>query len=174
MSENLFYTLLGAGDLIFFVLLLRYRKRRKYHRNELQYTRKVHGVHDLEAVANKIEELDNAIIQIELAALHKVKGVTVTVPDVLNQKHESTLLIDGHSDSSRYLLETLNAERNRLRVELDKKIERLYRNGSTETITGERLSALLSSPAPDPETMHRSFIRKTADKANVSRTGDAL
>ena len=174
MSEKLFYTLIAIGDICFFVLLLRYRKRRKYHRNELHYTRKVNGVHDLEAVAARIEALDNAIVQIELAALHKVKGVTVSIPDVLNKAHESTLLIDGHSDSSRLLLETLNAERNRLRAELDKKIEKLYRTGSTETITGERLSALLSSPAPDPETIPRSFIRKTGDCIDVSTTKGAV
>lgn len=165
MSENIMYFLLGCGDIAALVWFIRYRKRRKYHRNDLQYSRKINGIHELEAIANNLEALQQSILQIELATAHKMKGVTVTIPDVLSQKHESTILIDGQNSSSRYLIETLNAEKERLRAELDSKLERLQRYGSTETITGESLAALSCSPALDSEEMRRNAVIETRDRA---------
>ena len=136
-------------------------KRRRYHSNDLLYGRKYSSIHDLEQLTNRLEALEQSIIQIELAKMHKVKGVTVSIPDALSHNQESTILIDGRSDSSRYLLETLNAEKLRLRAELDKKLYRLHRYGCTEVMTGEELSSSVLSPALDPEQNNRSFVRKT-------------
>lgn len=169
MTDRALFIVCGAFDILLVLWILRGRKRRKYHSNDLQYGRKYSGVHDLEAITNRLEALEQSIIQIELAKVHKMKGVTVQIPDALSQQHESTIIIDGRNNSSRYLLETLNAEKLQLREELDKKIERLYRTGSTETLTGECLSALASFPALGAGENNRSIISKT-EPETVSKT----
>lgn len=165
MSDRALFIVCGAFDVLLVWWILRGRKRRKYHKNDLQYSRKINGIHELEAIANNLEALQQSILQIELATAHKMKGVTITIPDILSKKHESTILIDGQNSSSRYLLETLNAEKERLRSELDSKLERLQRYGSTETITGESLAALSCSPALDSEEMRRNAVIETRDRA---------
>ncbi len=172
MSEKLLLILCGAFDIAFVLWILRGRKRRKYHSCDLKYGRKYSGVHDLEAITNRLEALEQSIIQIELAKVHRMKGVTVQIPDALSQQHESTIIIDGRNNSSRFLLETLNAEKLQLREELDKKLERLYRTGSTETLTGECIASLASFPALGVGGNSRSIISRTGSQT-VSKTKGA-
>lgn len=172
MSEKLLLILCGAFDIALVLWILRGRKRRKYHNSDLRYGRKYSGIHELEAITNRLEALEQSIMQVELAKVHKMKGVTVQIPDALSQQHESTIIIDGRNNSSRFLLETLNAEKLRLREELDRKFERLYRTGSTETITGECIASLASFPALGAGGNSRSIISKT-DSQTVSRTRGA-
>lgn len=174
MNDVLLWLVIGAADTGIIWWLVRDRRRRKYHTGDLQYSRKINSIHDLEAVAQQLEALGQSITQIELARVHKMKGVTVSVPDILSQQHESTILIDGRSDASRYLLETLNAEKIRLRQELDRKLTRLYKYGTTELTTGEELSVMALSPAPAEVSESRTIVRKSNDSTHVSRTGGAV
>ena len=173
MGDTVLWILISVGDAALVWWLIRDHKRRKYHSSDLKYGRKYSGAHELDAIATRLEDLEQSIIQIELAKVHKMKGVTVQIPDALSQQHESTIIIDGRNNSSRFLLESLNAEKLRLREEFDKKLERLYRTGSTETITGECLSSLSSLPCVSGSS-GESFLRKKNDSSDRKTNEGAI
>lgn len=164
MTDAALLIICGGFDIGLIWWAVRSYRRRKYRKGDLHYSRKVNAIHDLEAVANKLEQLQHSIIQIQLASAHKLKGVTITIPDTLSQNTESTVLIDGRNSSSRYLLETLNAEKIRLRSELDSKLERLYRYGTTGSTAGEELEQEALFPASAGGRYSRNAVIDTEDK----------
>jgi len=119
------------------VIMLFSKKMR--HRNDLRYMKRINGIHECNAIACQLEELYQVEMSIELARYHKMTGVTIKVPGSLSEEHEHTVLINGHDNSSKYLLDTINEEKERLRDALDKKIARLYRYGTTTEYTGTDL-----------------------------------
>lgn len=121
-------TLYGGIILLIRKLILHYR----YHRSDVKYFRIYSGVHDLEQITQQLEQLEEIQTSIELAKFHRLKGVTIQLPDNLSQNHEHTLLINGHDKNSKALMQLILSERDRLREILTKKISELDRNGTTQ------------------------------------------
>ena len=164
MNDAALLILCGGFDIGLIMWAVRAHRRRKYRKGDLHYSRKVNAIHDLEAVANELEALQHSIIQVQLASAHKIKGVTISIPDTLPKNTESRVLIDGRSDSTKFLLETLNAEKIRLREELDSKLERLYRYGTTGSTAGEELEQEALFPASAGGRYSRNAVIDTEDK----------
>ena len=164
MNDAALLLICGGFDIGLIWWAVRSYRRRKYRKGDLHYSRKVNAIHELEAVANQLEALQHSIIQVQLASAHKVKGVTISIPDTLSKSMESTVLVDGRSDSTKFLLETLNAEKIRLREELDSKLERLYRYGTTGSTTGESLEQEALFPASAGDRYSRNAVIDTEDK----------
>lgn len=129
MSPDLFLFLFW-GAVIFAVL--KYRKYRKYHKSDIKFFRIYAGVHDLEQIVRQLEELEELQTSIELARFHRLRGVTVQMPDNLSKDHAHTLIVNGHDKNSKMLMELVISERERLRKQLEKKIYELYKHGTTQ------------------------------------------
>lgn len=159
--------LLGVDGLLLLLLVL-YFRRRKYHRNDVQYIRKVRGVRELNAIADQLDQLDAILTQIQLAQYHHLRGVTISLPDVIAGEHGHTLLINGHDNNTRALLDLVIGERDRLRELLDTKIQKLAADGTTQLTPegvieeiGEAAALSGSTLSPWPEIQdHRSGIIK--------------
>lgn len=104
----------------------------RYHRSDVKYFRIYSGVHDLEQIVTQLEQLEEIQTSIELAKFHRLKGVTIQLPDSLGHDHEHTLLINGHDKNSKALMNVVIEERDRLRDILTKKISELDRHGTTQ------------------------------------------
>ena len=109
-----------------------YIKHRKYHKSDVKFFRIYKGVHDLEQIVSQLEQLEEIQTSIELAKFHRLRGVTITMPDNLCKDHEHTLLVNGHDRNSKALMQLVIEERDRLRNTLEKKIAELAKNGTTE------------------------------------------
>lgn len=120
--------LYGGIILLIRKIILRYR----YHRSDVKYFRIYSGVHDLEQIVTQLEQLEEIQTSIELAKFHRLKGVTIQLPDSLGHDHEHTLLINGHDKNSKALMNVVIEERDRLREILTKKISELDRHGTTQ------------------------------------------
>lgn len=161
------YVLLDVALILAALLLRRWRRRRRYHRSDIKYVRKVGGVRELNKIADQLDELDEILTQIELAQFHRLKGVTITLPDIVAGEHGHTLLINGHDQNTRALTELVIAERDRLRELLDTKLHRLDTLGTTRA-PGEMIqeigeAAALPSRALSPWPQiadHRNGIIK--------------
>lgn len=158
--EIVCFLLLDAAIIYLFVR----SGRRRYHRSDVQYVRKVRGAHELERLACQLEELDEILTQIDLARFHRLKGVTVSLPDSIAGDHSHTMLISGHDNNTRALRELIISERDQLRELLDKKIQHLAAHGTTQLTPGEIFrevgeAAALSetSLAPVPEIIHHRY-----------------
>lgn len=118
------------GGLILLIrkLIIHYR----YHDSDVKYFRIYAGVHDLEQIVTQLEQLEEIQTSIELAKFHRLKGVTIQLPDSLGHDHEHTLLINGHDKNSKALMNVVIEERDRLRDILTKKISELDRHGTTQ------------------------------------------
>lgn len=109
-----------------------YIRNRKYHKSDVKFFRIYKGVHDLEQIVSQLEQLEEIQTSIELAKFHRLRGVTITMPDNLCKDHEHTLLVNGHDRNSKALMQLVIEERDRLRSTLEKKIAELAKNGTTE------------------------------------------
>ena len=107
-------------------------KRHKYHKSDIKFFRIYSGVHDLEQLVNQLEEIEEIQTSIELARFHRLKGVTIQLPDNLSHDHEHTLLINGHDSNSKILMQLVIEERERLRKQLTEKIHQLEKHGTTQ------------------------------------------
>lgn len=134
-------------DLVLVLLFCRLGRRKKYHKNDIEYIRKVRGAHELEQLARQLDELDEILTQIELARYHHLKGVTITLPDAIAGDHGHTLLINGHDNNTRALAALVLGEREQLRELLDKKIQKLAADGTTQLHPGEILHEIRESAA---------------------------
>lgn len=112
--------------------ITRYIKRRKYHKSDIKFFRIYRGVHDLEQIVQQLEQLEEIQTSIELARFHRLRGVTITMPDNLCRDHNHTLLVNGHDRNSQALMQLVLEERDRLRDTLEKKIKELDEHGTTE------------------------------------------
>lgn len=126
-------TILTVAFYIFLVwfirkLILHYR----YHASDVKYFRIYSGVHDLEQITQQLEQLEEIQTSIELAKFHRLKGVTIELPDSLGHDHGHTLLINGHDKNSKALMQLVLSERDRLRDTLTKKIHELDRHGTSQ------------------------------------------
>ena len=157
------------GGLILLIrkLIIHYR----YHDSDIKYFRIYSGVHDLEQIVSQLEQLEEIQTSIELAKFHRLKGVTIQLPDSLGHDHEHTLLINGHDKNSKALMNVVIEERDRLRDILTKKISELDRHGTTQLnpigVTKElaevstmRTRGAHFSPLPK-KSKHRNAINKT-------------
>ena len=122
------YIIFAAAVYITVRLIRHYR----YHGSDVKYFRIYSGVHDLEQIVTQLEQLEEIQTSIELAKFHKLKGVTIQLPDNIGQDHDHTLLINGHDRNSKALMQLVLSERDRLRDTLTKKIHELDRNGTTQ------------------------------------------
>ncbi len=129
LNSDLFVFLFYAAIIYIIVRLV---KHYRYHRSDVKYFRIYSGVHDLEQITQQLEQLEEIQTSIELAKFHRLKGVTIQLPDNLSQNHEHTLLINGHDKNSKALMQLVLAERDRLRDTLTKKIHELDTNGTTQ------------------------------------------
>ena len=120
--------LYGGIILLIRKIILRYR----YHRSDVKYFRIYSGVHDLEQITQQLEQLEEIQTSIELAKFHRLKGVTIELPDSLGHDHGHTLLINGHDKNSKALMQLVLSERDRLREILTKKISELDKHGTTQ------------------------------------------
>ena len=123
-------TIVVYGGLIWLIrkIIIHYR----YHDSDVKYFRIYSGVHDLEQIVTQLEQLEEIQTSIELAKFHRLKGVTIQLPDSLGYDHEHTLLINGHDKNSKALMQLVLSERDRLRDTLTKKISELDRHGTTQ------------------------------------------
>lgn len=112
--------------------IVRAYKHFKYHRSDVKYFRIYAGVHDLEQLVIKLEELEEIQTSIELARFHRLKGVTINLPDNLSKDHSHTLLINGHDSNSKVLMQLVIKERDKLRKSLTEKIHELEKHGTTQ------------------------------------------
>ena len=129
LNSDLFAFLIFAAAIYITVRLIRHYR---YHGSDVKYFRIYSGVHDLEQITQQLEQLEEIQTSIELAKFHRLKGVTIQLPDSLGQDHDHTLLINGHDKNSKALMQLVLAERDRLRNTLLKKIHELDRNGTTQ------------------------------------------
>lgn len=163
--------ILLAIDAALVLLLCIFFRRRRFRRSDIKYIRRVRGVRELNSIADQLEELDQILTQIQLAQYHHLRGVTISLPDVIAGEHGHTLLINGHDNNTRALLALVIGERDRLRELLDNKIQQLAANGTAKLRAGEILeeigeAAALSgsSLSPWPEIQdHRNGIIKRED-----------
>lgn len=174
MSADTFVLLFWAAVII---IALKYRKYRKYHKSDVKFFRIYAGVHDLEQITRQLEELEELQTNIELAKFHRLRGVTVQIPDSLSKNHQHTLLINGHDSNSKMLMEVILTERNRLRKQLEKKIYELYKHGTTQLnpvgVTKELAEVATMRargahfaplpPAVTPDSEERTVHNKTDD-----------
>lgn len=129
MLDTIFVIGLYGGIIILIrKLILHYR----YHRSDVKYFRIYSGVHDLEQITQQLEQLEEIQTSIELAKFHRLKGVTIELPDSLGHDHGHTLLINGHDKNSKALMQLILSERDRLREILTKKISELDKHGTTQ------------------------------------------
>lgn len=110
----------------------RYIKNRRYHKSDVKYFRIYRGVHDLHQIVTQLEQLEEIQTSIELARFHRLRGVTITMPDNLCKDHEHTLLVNGHDKNSKAMMQLVISERDRLRETLTRKIKELDKHGTTE------------------------------------------
>ena len=127
LNSDLFAFLIFAAAIYITVRLIRHYR---YHGSDVKYFRIYSGVHDLEQITQQLEQLEEIQTSIELAKFHRLKGVTIQLPDSLGQDNDHTLLINGQN--SKVLMQLVLAERDRLRNTLLKKIHELDRNGTTQ------------------------------------------
>lgn len=125
------YLFIDAALIVGALLLRRWHRRRRYHRSDIKYVRKVGGVRELNMIADQLDELDELLTQIDLARYHHLQGVKISLPDSVAGEHGHTLLINGHDQNTRALTELVIAERDRLRELLDTKLHRLDTLGTT-------------------------------------------
>jgi len=104
----------------------------RYHRSDVKFFCIYSGVHDLEQITQQLEQLEEIQTSIELAKFHRLKGVTIQLPDSLGHDHGHTLLINGHDKNSKALMNVVIEERDRLRSTLLKKIKELEKHGTTQ------------------------------------------
>lgn len=163
--------ILIAVDAALVLLLCIFFRRRRFRRSDIKYIRRVRGVRELNSIADQLEELDQILTQIQLAQYHHLRGVTISLPDVIAGEHGHTLLINGHDNNTRALLDLVIGERDRLRELLDTKIQKLAADGTTQ-LTPEGVIAEIGEAAalsgrtlsPWPEISdHRNGIIKRED-----------
>jgi hypothetical protein len=157
-----------------------YIKHRKYHKSDVKFFRIYKGVHDLEQIVSQLEQLEEIQTSIELAKFHRLRGVTITMPDNLCKDHEHTLLVNGHDRNSKALMQLVIEERDRLRNTLEKKIAELAKNGTTELrpdlvvkelaevstmrVRGQHFAPLpTTSPTASENDIERTVHNKTDD-----------
>ena len=129
LNSDLFAFLIFSAMIYFTVRLIRHYR---YHGSDVKYFRIYSGVHDLEQIVTQLEQLEEIQTSIELAKFHRLKGVTIQLPDNLGQDHDHTLLINGHDKNSKALMQLVLSERDRLRNTLTKKISELDKHGTTQ------------------------------------------
>ena len=129
LNSDLFAFLIFSAMIYFTVRLIRHYR---YHGSDVKYFRIYSGVHDLEQIVTQLEQLEEIQTSIELAKFHRLKGVTIQLPDNLGQDHDHTLLINGHDKNSKALMNVVIEERDGLRDILTKKISELDRHGTTQ------------------------------------------
>ena len=165
--------ILLAVDAALVLLLCIFFRRRRFRRSDIKYIRRVRGVRELSAIADQLEELDQILTQIQLAQYHHLRGVTISLPDVIAGEHGHTLLINGHDNNTRALLALVIGERDRLRELLDTKIQQLAANGTAKLRAGEILeeigeAAALSgrtlSPWPEIQDHRNGIIKRETDE----------
>lgn len=165
--------ILLAVDAALVLLLCIFFRRRRFRRSDIKYIRRVRGVRELSAIADQLEELDQILTQIQLAQYHHLRGVTISLPDVIAGEHGHTLLINGHDNNTRALLDLVIGERDRLRELLDTKIQKLAADGTTQLTPegvieeiGEAaaLSGRTLSPWPEIQDHRNGIIKRENDE----------
>lgn len=163
MMDTIFVIGLYGGIILLIHKLVNHYR---YHRSDIKYFRIYSGVHDLEQITQQLEQLEEIQTSIELAKYHKLKGVTIELPDSLGHDHGHTLLINGHDKNSKALMNVVIEERDRLRDILTKKISELERHGTTQLrpdlvvkelaeVSTMRTRGAHFSPLPHKKSKHR-------------------
>lgn len=129
LNSDLFAFLLFAAIIYITVRLIRHYR---YHGSDVKYFRIYAGVHDLEQIVKQLEQLEEIQTSIELARFHRLRGVTITMPDNLSHDHDHTLIVNGHDKNSKMLMALVISERDRLRKQLERKITELDKHGTTQ------------------------------------------